>query len=174
MLQLLLYVTAACAAIVFALYVHARHGRRIDVSPAAYPWAERVAERGLDAVAEDLLSRMSLREKIAQLSGGSVLTLVKLGINRYLHGGFPNVYTGHSARLRIPPISFSDGPRGVVVGRGTCFPVTMARGASWDRELERRFNPQERRWEVEAMTYTVYVGSSSRPRDLQRAQFEVG
>ncbi len=138
MLQLLLCITFGVIAILLALYVHARHGRRIDISPAAYPWIERVAEHGLDAVAEDLLSRMTLREKVAQLSGGGVLTLVKLGINRYLHGEFPNIYVGHSARLRIPPISFSDGPRGVVVGRCTCFPVPMARGASWDRELERR------------------------------------
>jgi beta-glucosidase len=36
-----------------------------------------------------------------------------------------------------------------------------------------RFDPQEQRWEVEAMTYTVYVGSSSRPQDLQRGHFEV-
>jgi beta-glucosidase len=137
-LQLILTVVAAFAAAVFALRVLARHGRRIDISPAAYPWAERVAEQGLDAVAEGLLARMSLREKIAQLSGGSFFTLVRLGINRYLFGAFPNVYAGYNARLRIPPISFSDGPRGVVVGRGTCFPVAMARGASWDRELERR------------------------------------
>ena len=138
MLQLLLYAAAACVAIVLALYLNARHGRRIDISPAAYPWAECTAKEGLDAVVENLLSRMTLREKVAQLSGGSLLTLVKLGINRYLHGEIPNIYAGHNARLRIPPISFSDGPRGVVVGRATCFPVAMARGASWDRELERR------------------------------------
>jgi beta-glucosidase len=137
-LHLLLCVAAACAALVFALTVYARRGRRIDVGPAAHPWVERVAERGLDAVVEDLLSRLSLREKVAQLSGGSVLTLVKLGVSRYLRGEFPNVYAGANARLRIPPVSFSDGPRGVVVGRATCFPVAMARGASWDRELERR------------------------------------
>jgi beta-glucosidase len=134
----LLFFAAAFAAVALALCVFVRRGRRIDVSPAAYPWAERVAARGLDAVAEDLLARMSLREKVAQLSGGSFFTLVRLGINRYLFGGFPNVTTGYNARLRIPPVSFSDGPRGVVVGRGTCFPVAMARGASWDRELERR------------------------------------
>jgi len=137
-LQLALWVAAASAVALFALTVHSRRGRRIDVSPAAYPWVERVAERGLEAVVEDLLSRMSLREKVAQLSGGSVLTLVRLGVSRYLRGEFPNVYAGANARLRIPPVSFSDGPRGVVVGRATCFPVAMARGASWDRELERR------------------------------------
>jgi beta-glucosidase-like glycosyl hydrolase len=41
-------------------------------------------------------------------------------------------------RLGIPGIQFSDGPRGCVVGVKTAFPVSMARGASFDTELERR------------------------------------
>ena len=38
----------------------------------------------------------------------------------------------------IPPMQFCDGPRGVVCGIGqtTCFPVSMARGATFDPELE--------------------------------------
>ncbi len=38
----------------------------------------------------------------------------------------------------IPPMNFCDGPRGVVcgIGQSTCFPVSMARGASFDTELE--------------------------------------
>ena len=41
-------------------------------------------------------------------------------------------------RLGIPGFAFSDGPRGVVVGNATAFPVTMARGATWDVDLEER------------------------------------
>ena len=41
-------------------------------------------------------------------------------------------------RLGLPGFSFSDGPRGVVVDRATCFPVSMARGATWDVDLEER------------------------------------
>ncbi|WP_149203324.1 beta-glucosidase family protein [Actinotalea subterranea] len=41
-------------------------------------------------------------------------------------------------RLGIPGLRFSDGPRGVVMGRSTAFPVSMARGASWDLDLEER------------------------------------
>ena len=37
-----------------------------------------------------------------------------------------------------PALKFTDGPRGVVVPGGTCFPVSMARGATWDVELEER------------------------------------
>ena len=38
----------------------------------------------------------------------------------------------------LPGFAFSDGPRGVVVDQATCFPVSMARGATWDVELEER------------------------------------
>lgn len=41
-------------------------------------------------------------------------------------------------RLGLPGISFSDGPRGAVIGNATCFPVTMARAATWDPALEER------------------------------------
>ena len=36
----------------------------------------------------------------------------------------------------MPNVRFVDGPRGVVAGSATCFPVSMARGATFDRELE--------------------------------------
>ena len=45
---------------------------------------------------------------------------------------------GEIARLGIPGLRFSDGPRGVVMGHSTAFPVSMARGATWDTDLEQR------------------------------------
>jgi beta-glucosidase len=41
-------------------------------------------------------------------------------------------------RVGFPGFAFSDGPRGVVVDHATCFPVSMARGATWDIDLEER------------------------------------
>lgn len=41
-------------------------------------------------------------------------------------------------RLGIPGLRFSDGPRGVVMGSSTAFPVSMARGATWDVSIEER------------------------------------
>lgn len=41
-------------------------------------------------------------------------------------------------RVGLPGLRFSDGPRGAVVRNATCFPVTMARGATWDPDLEER------------------------------------
>ncbi len=41
-------------------------------------------------------------------------------------------------RLGIPGLRFADGPRGCVIAPATAFPVSMARGASFDPGLERR------------------------------------
>jgi beta-glucosidase-like glycosyl hydrolase len=46
------------------------------------------------------------------------------------------IVMGAVDRLGIPGLRFSDGPRGVVMGRSTAFPVSMARGATWDLALE--------------------------------------
>lgn len=45
---------------------------------------------------------------------------------------------GEVKRLGIPGTRFVDGPRGCVTGAGTAFPVSMARGATWDTDLEER------------------------------------
>ncbi|KQM13946.1 hypothetical protein ASF83_14015 [Plantibacter sp. Leaf171] len=48
------------------------------------------------------------------------------------------IIMGRVDRLGIPGLRFSDGPRGVVMGNSTAFPVAMARGATWDVDLEER------------------------------------
>jgi beta-glucosidase len=62
------------------------------------------------------------------------------GLADMIGGGYhEHTYAGAAcARLGIPGIAFSDGPRGVVVGQATCFPVSMARAATWDPDLEER------------------------------------
>jgi beta-glucosidase len=40
-------------------------------------------------------------------------------------------------RVGFPGVKFVDGPRGVVVDGSTAYPVSMARAATWDPELER-------------------------------------
>ena len=41
-------------------------------------------------------------------------------------------------RVGLKGFNFSDGPRGITAGRGTCFPVAMARAATFSPELEER------------------------------------
>ncbi len=61
--------------------------------------------------------------------------LADMGAGGYHHRPFR---AAQVARLGIPGFAFSDGPRGVVIGNATCFPVSMARGATWDVDLEER------------------------------------
>jgi beta-glucosidase len=56
-------------------------------------------------------------------------------------GGYnrrPRTTAGAIPRLGIPGVRFSDGPRGYHGEGATTFPVGMARGASWDPQLEER------------------------------------
>lgn len=80
----------------------------------------------IEARVEALLAELTLEEKIA-LKGGAALVPMD-GI--YDAGGVE--------RLGVAPYRMVDGPRGVRSGNATAFPVGMARGATWDVELERR------------------------------------
>jgi len=77
---------------------------------------------------------MTLKEKVETMSGNNFYLLLlkdrKFGVRAYPGGGVK--------RLAIPPFLFTDGPRGVIMPGSTCFPVSMARGASWDILLEER------------------------------------
>ncbi len=137
----MVWLLIALLALLLALYVYTCHWPKYPIDADAWPWLKRRqnGEGTPDSWADELLSQMTLKEKVAQLSGdGGALFLVRLGINVLLLGRFPNTYAGRNSRLQIPPFSFSDGPRGVVIGQATCFPVAMARAASWDVALERR------------------------------------
>lgn len=82
-----------------------------------------------------LVAGMSLREKTRQMSGHMKPWEMLLSLVRYNYLPF---HSGADRRLGIPPIRFTDGPRGVALNRSTCFPVSMARGATWDVALEER------------------------------------
>ncbi len=90
----------------------------------------------IEAQAQALLKQMTLKEKVWMLNGNWDIWG---NIEKYQNGYNPvPIDTNGCPRLGISPIRFSDGPRGVVMGHSTCFPVSMARGASFDPELEQR------------------------------------
>ncbi len=90
----------------------------------------------IEALARGILDQMSLDEKIAHMSGDTPLFR---GSIQMLYGyNLRPLPAGENLRLGIPGIRFSDGPRGVVMYHSSCFPVSMARGASWDIDLEER------------------------------------
>jgi len=75
---------------------------------------------------EALLEAMTLEEKVAQMHGQSIAPI---------NGLWP---TQEDETHNIPGFKMVDGPRGVRAGKATTFPVGMARGATWDPELEKR------------------------------------
>lgn len=95
-----------------------------------------LSENEIEVKAKEIISKMTLRQKAYQMSGDKpiILGLIDLG-GKY---NDKPIVAGEDKNLGIPGVKFSDGPRGCVMGHSTCFPVSMARGASWDPELEER------------------------------------
>jgi beta-glucosidase len=112
----------------------------------------------LDAYAHRLLDEMTLQEKVLEMSGdSSTWDLIKLiTVEKGKYNDRP-IDAGALKRLAIPPLGFADGPRGVVLNHSTCFPVAMARAASWDRALERRVGDVVGR-EIRAQGGTLWGG----------------
>ncbi|MCK5225077.1 MAG: glycoside hydrolase family 3 C-terminal domain-containing protein [Planctomycetes bacterium] len=67
---------------------------------------------------EDLISRMTLEEKIKQLGGDET-----------------RMSTLDNERLGIPGFKMADGPHGVSYGKATCFPGSLGQACSWDTDL---------------------------------------
>jgi len=105
----------------------------------AFDQAVRAVRAGRDdlEVATELLGQLTVPEKLALLDGDKEFWRGMLDF--YVDGyNTEPLIAGQVDRLGIPGIRFADGPRGCVVGHGTAFPVAMARGASWDPDMERR------------------------------------
>lgn len=106
----------------------------------AFQVAVKAVRNGSPALeeAKRLLAQLNADDQRLSLLDGDtpcwegIVEAVTVGYNvrPYVHGGME--------RLGIPGIRFVDGPRGCVSGHGTAFPVAMARGASWDVELEEK------------------------------------
>ncbi|MHA1147938.1 MAG: beta-glucosidase family protein [Promethearchaeota archaeon] len=85
---------------------------------------------------EEILAMMTIKDKARcmQADWSIIIEGLKM-LKRYNYRPIP---AGVNKKLGIPGILFTDGPRGVVMGASTCFPVSMARGAAWDLDLEER------------------------------------
>jgi len=93
---------------------------------------EDMTPQEIEEFVSQALSEMTLKEKVHLMSGHNFfkILLKDRGIGKRVVPG------GGIERLGVPPFLFTDGPRGVVIPGSTCFPVSMARGASWDVKLE--------------------------------------
>jgi len=100
-------------------------------------WPDNLTYKEADDIAVDLVSQMTFEEKLGQMTGDMSFLDIASGLTSVLvFETIPIVASGENERLNIPPFTFTDGPRGVVVTEATAFPVAMARGATWDRDLE--------------------------------------
>ncbi len=99
-----------------------------EVPPSEDRWRAR---------ARSVVAAMTPEEKLWCLDGDAPFWagLTYLGEDGYHKSPFR---AAQVERLGLPGFAFSDGPRGVVVDQATCFPVSMARGATWDVDLEER------------------------------------
>lgn len=85
-----------------------------------------------------LTDAMTLKEKIYMLSGHLTaqfqIDMIQTGRNYNVHA----LPAGGCKRLGVPPVLFTDGPRGVVMLNSTCFPSAVARASTFDTDVEYR------------------------------------
>lgn len=111
--------------------------RREEKSADELTFADVVESEGSqrESLVRDLVSRMTVSEKIDQMAGSASVGQIIAMPFAY---GKSTYDSGENKRLGIPAIRFTDGPRGVCLDSSTCFPVGMARGSTWDVELQER------------------------------------
>lgn len=90
--------------------------------------------------AKKLVGQLSLEEKVYLMSGNITVEEMMEDMAAGHHYNEWPYEAGGNEKLNIPSLRFVDGPRGAVtgVGKTTAFPVSMARGATFDLELEER------------------------------------
>lgn len=91
-----------------------------------------MTDKEIENYVKRIITQLTLREKVYLMSGHQFYKILlkdkKVGASPYPGGGVK--------RFNIPPFAFTDGPRGVIIPGSTCFPVSMARAATWDIQLE--------------------------------------
>jgi beta-glucosidase len=111
--------------------LRAKENAMIDYAPR-----KGMSEAEIQTMINAVLAKANLEEKIGMMSGKGFFAAY-MEDNR-LWGSRPYRAGGGVDRLGIEPLYFTDGPRGVARGNSTCFPCSMARGASFDPDLEQR------------------------------------
>lgn len=97
--------------------------------------------------AQKIVDQLTLEQKVGLMSGNVDFTKITPEVMAAMaeemqkpenHYNVTPYAAGGLDDHNIPPMLFCDGPRGIVCGnwKSTCFPVSMARGASFDTELE--------------------------------------
>jgi beta-glucosidase len=90
--------------------------------------------------AKEIVNQLTLEEKVYLMSGNITLEDMIAELKKGKHYNETPYEAGGIERHEVPAMKFIDGPRGAVSGTGksTCFPVSMSRGATFDKDLEER------------------------------------
>ncbi len=99
-----------------------------------------------DEKARKIVDQLTLEQKVSLMAGNIDVTELKesdimelvMGTDEGAHYNVTPYEAGGLDEHGVPPMKFCDGPRGVVCGNDqtTCFPVSMARGATFNPALE--------------------------------------
>lgn len=136
-LRIILYVIASIILVGVLAFFILKHNPKPEIITLE---RKAISEEQIDKRARDLVDQMTLEEKVQMMTPilksnlKAILEILSDGM-RYNQVAYQ---AGGNERLDIPTVRFFDGPRGMVSGEATCFPVAMARAASFDRDLEYR------------------------------------
>jgi len=110
----------------------------MNYQQAVAAYRQNPTKEVLHAQVKALTDEMTLKEKIYMLSGHLTaqfqIDMIQTGRNYNVHA----LPAGGCKRLGIPPVLFTDGPRGVVMLNSTCFPSAVARASTFDTDVEYR------------------------------------
>ena len=100
--------------------------------------ADMLADAGgdPDRAADTLVDQLSNAELVSMLAGSRSF-FVEMKETFTIGYNCVPYPAANVDRLNFPGVRFADGPRGIVVGNATAFPIPMARGATFDPAAER-------------------------------------
>ncbi|MDL1974984.1 MAG: glycoside hydrolase family 3 C-terminal domain-containing protein [Deltaproteobacteria bacterium] len=136
-LKYLLYALLGIIAVLLIAFLILNHNPKPEIITLS---RVETTDAAIQQQAEELVGQMSLEEKVEMMtpllkSNTRFLAEVIGDGMRYNNVAY---YAAGNKRLNLPTMRFFDGPRGLVSGQATCFPVAMQRAASFDRALEER------------------------------------
>ena len=112
--------------------------------------AAALTDAEVEARVAEILPRLSLWQKVSIMSGRITDGFIEKARG---YGYSATFNTPGLPEHGIPGVRFIDGPRGINFAGSTCFPVAMARGASWDVGLCERVG--------EAIGYEARAGGAN-------------
>jgi beta-glucosidase-like glycosyl hydrolase len=136
MLNILVWIFIVTGLLVIAFFILKINPKPKKIVVERKPYSEQE----VDKMAYEAVGRMTTEEKVQMMSPRlkSMMKFILEMIGDKMRYNQHSYQAGGNERLNIPTVRFFDGPRGLVGGEATCFPVSMNRAATFDKDLEFR------------------------------------